>query len=312
MIAFLATASLGAIWSSCSPDFGPGSVVDRFAQIEPKVLFCVDGYRYGGKDFDRLDTIAEIAATDPEPRADRGRALPERLARALSPRGAPDRRADELEPAARPRLGRRALLRARPLRPSPLGPLLVGHHRPAEGDRPGPRRHPARAAEEGLPAPRRQDRRPRLLVHDDRLDDVELPGRRPPHPGLDRPLRRQPRHPGHGRPLGPRGAHRHDLLRHQRRLHRRLHEGRRRAEQRPRPLAPALRRLDRLPPLARGLPVGLRPRRRGHLALLHQRRHRPLHRLRGRRPPAPRLPRRAPGPRARRQGRGLRRRRQLR
>jgi acetoacetyl-CoA synthetase len=65
LIAFLATASLGAIWSSCSPDFGPGSVVDRFAQIEPKVLFTVDGYRYGGKDFDRLDTVAEIAGEMP-------------------------------------------------------------------------------------------------------------------------------------------------------------------------------------------------------------------------------------------------------
>jgi acetoacetyl-CoA synthetase len=65
LIAFLATASLGAIWSSCSPDFGPGSIVDRFAQIEPKVMFCVDGYRYGGKEFDRLDTVAEVAARMP-------------------------------------------------------------------------------------------------------------------------------------------------------------------------------------------------------------------------------------------------------
>jgi len=65
VIAFLATASLGATWSSCSPDFGPGSVVDRFAQIEPKVLFCVDGYRYGGKDFDRVETIAQIASQIP-------------------------------------------------------------------------------------------------------------------------------------------------------------------------------------------------------------------------------------------------------
>ena len=65
VIAFLAAASLGATWSSCSPDFGPASVVDRFAQIEPKVLFCVDGYRYGGKDFDRIDTIAEIASQIP-------------------------------------------------------------------------------------------------------------------------------------------------------------------------------------------------------------------------------------------------------
>ncbi len=60
LVAFLACASLGAVWSSCSPDFGSGSVVDRFKQIEPKVLFAVDGYQYGGKSFDRRDTIAEI------------------------------------------------------------------------------------------------------------------------------------------------------------------------------------------------------------------------------------------------------------
>jgi acetoacetyl-CoA synthetase len=60
LVAFLATASLGAIWSSCSPDFGARSVIDRFAQIEPKVLLAVDGYRYGGKDFDRLDVVAGL------------------------------------------------------------------------------------------------------------------------------------------------------------------------------------------------------------------------------------------------------------
>ena len=62
LVAFLATASIGAIWSSCSPDFGAGSVVDRFAQIEPKVLFCVDGYRYNGRDFDRTDVVARLLA----------------------------------------------------------------------------------------------------------------------------------------------------------------------------------------------------------------------------------------------------------
>jgi acetoacetyl-CoA synthetase len=65
IVAFLATASIGAVWSSCSPDFGPASVIDRFAQIEPKVLFAVDGYRYGGKDFDRRDTIAELQEAMP-------------------------------------------------------------------------------------------------------------------------------------------------------------------------------------------------------------------------------------------------------
>ena len=53
MVAFLATASIGAIWSSCSTDFGSASVLDRFRQIEPKAIFTVDGYRYGGKPFDR-------------------------------------------------------------------------------------------------------------------------------------------------------------------------------------------------------------------------------------------------------------------
>jgi acetoacetyl-CoA synthetase len=58
--AFLACASIGATWSSCSPDFGARSVADRFAQIEPKVLLAVDGYRYGGKDFDRRDVVAGL------------------------------------------------------------------------------------------------------------------------------------------------------------------------------------------------------------------------------------------------------------
>ena len=58
--AVLAVASRGAIWSSCSPDMGPASVLDRFRQIEPRVLFAVDGYRYGGKDFDRRDTVREL------------------------------------------------------------------------------------------------------------------------------------------------------------------------------------------------------------------------------------------------------------
>jgi len=65
LVAFLASASLGAIWSSCSPDFGASSVIDRFAQIEPKVLLCVDGYRYGGRDFDRTDVVVGLQAAMP-------------------------------------------------------------------------------------------------------------------------------------------------------------------------------------------------------------------------------------------------------
>ena len=51
--AFLACASIGATWSSAAPEFGARSVIDRFSQIEPKVMLAIDGYRYGGKDFDR-------------------------------------------------------------------------------------------------------------------------------------------------------------------------------------------------------------------------------------------------------------------
>ncbi|MCL4743976.1 MAG: acetoacetate--CoA ligase [Burkholderiaceae bacterium] len=60
VVALLAATSLGAIWSSCSPDMGPVSVLDRFRQIEPKLLFVVDGYRYGGKDVDRRETVREL------------------------------------------------------------------------------------------------------------------------------------------------------------------------------------------------------------------------------------------------------------
>jgi acetoacetyl-CoA synthetase len=60
--AFLATASLGAVWSSAAPEFGARSVIDRFAQIEPKVLLAIDGYRYGGRDFDRSEIVDGIAA----------------------------------------------------------------------------------------------------------------------------------------------------------------------------------------------------------------------------------------------------------
>ena len=59
--AFLATASIGAVWSSAAPEFGARSVIDRFAQIEPKVLLAVDGYRYGGRDHDRSEVVAGIA-----------------------------------------------------------------------------------------------------------------------------------------------------------------------------------------------------------------------------------------------------------
>ncbi len=67
--AFLACASLGAVWSSCSPDFGARSVIDRFAQIEPKVLLAIRKYRYGGREFDRTEALDAIVDAMPRMKA---------------------------------------------------------------------------------------------------------------------------------------------------------------------------------------------------------------------------------------------------
>ncbi len=65
VVAFLSTVSIGAVWSSCSPDFGARNVIDRFHQIEPTVLITVDGYHYNGKAFERMEASAEIQASLP-------------------------------------------------------------------------------------------------------------------------------------------------------------------------------------------------------------------------------------------------------
>ena len=65
IVAMLATASIGAIWSSCSPDFGPNGVVDRFGQIEPKILFATNAYFYNGKICDTRETLASVAKSIP-------------------------------------------------------------------------------------------------------------------------------------------------------------------------------------------------------------------------------------------------------
>ncbi len=65
VIAFLATSSIGAVWSSCAPEFGVKSVIDRFEQIAPKVLITIDGYRYGSKGIDRCEQVEAIVAALP-------------------------------------------------------------------------------------------------------------------------------------------------------------------------------------------------------------------------------------------------------
>jgi acetoacetyl-CoA synthetase len=66
VIAMLAATSLGAVWSSCSPDFGANGVLDRFGQIRPRVLFCADGYLYAGKEIDSLARVREVREKIPE------------------------------------------------------------------------------------------------------------------------------------------------------------------------------------------------------------------------------------------------------
>ncbi|HXW32862.1 MAG TPA: acetoacetate--CoA ligase [Acidimicrobiales bacterium] len=69
VVGFLATASLGAVWSSCAPEFGAASMADRFGQIAPKVLICAEGYRYGGRHYDLVGKQAELEAALPGLRA---------------------------------------------------------------------------------------------------------------------------------------------------------------------------------------------------------------------------------------------------
>ena len=143
LVAFLATASLGAVWATCAPEFGPRSVIDRFGIVEPKVLLAIAGYRYGEKAIDRR---AEVAGG------------PRRAARRSSTwstcrtRAAPTTRCPTRS-AGTTLLGRAGAARVRPgaVRPPALRALLVGHHRAAEGDRPPPRRHPDRALQEPRP-----------------------------------------------------------------------------------------------------------------------------------------------------------------
>ena len=170
LVAFLATASLGAVWSSCSPDFGARAVLDRFAQIEPTVLVAVDGYRYNGRAFDVArargrpaegvaDAEGHGAGAAPRPRCHAGR-------HGGRGRSSPPRRPAGVHTGA--------------LRPPAVGAVLVGDDRAAQGHRAG---RTAGSSVEHLKALRAALRprpgRPVPLVHHDRLDDVELPGRRP-------------------------------------------------------------------------------------------------------------------------------------
>ena len=243
-------ASLGAIWSVCSPDMGPVAVLDRFRQIEPKLLVACDGYRYGGERA-RPARAAGAAAGRAAQRAPRGAvAQPRRLAADLAGAGAPGARPGRAA-------GRRRAVRAgvAALRPPAVGGVFQRHHRAAQAHRARPRRRHARGAEDGRAA---QRRRPQRAWRGDRfhwysqhrLDHVEQPGRRAARRHHDLHLRRQPgraaRRAGLGHAVAlcrPGALH---LLRRRRGLLRVVPEGRRRAAGGGRPVGAARGGLHRL------------------------------------------------------------------
>ena len=173
----LAAASIGAVWSSCSPDFGEQGVLDRFGQIEP-VVFIAPRRLLVQRQADRRRRQARrrSLAKLPTVRKRPDRRL-SRHGRARRPRPSPS--AVALDEALAPFAAEAGHLRAAAVRSSALHPVLVRHDRRAEMHRAFGRRHAAPASQGASAACRRRARRPLLLLHHLRLDDVELAGLRP-------------------------------------------------------------------------------------------------------------------------------------
>ena len=187
IVAMLATSMIGAVFTSTSPDFGVAGVLDRFGQVEPTVLIGTDGYVYAGKSQPRLTRLAEVASQLPTLAAV---VVVEEL------EGAPD--VSEVPKATTWRAALDAHSDATAefvdfgLRCTWLHPLQLGHYWGSQVHR-SPRRGVAPEARGRTSAPlRHSSRRCCLLLHDLRLDDVELAGVCTCHGSLTRPLRRIP------------------------------------------------------------------------------------------------------------------------
>ena len=186
LVAFLATASIGAVWSSCAPEFGVRSVIDRFAQIEPAVLVAVDGYRYGAKD-DRPRGRGRRDRRRPADAAPRRRTCrylgPGRRRRSATSPWADLARRPPAAPAFEPVPADHPLYVLFSSGTTGLPKAIVHGHGGIVAE------HLKVLA----PAPGPRPRRPLLLVHHHRLDDVELPRVRPARRRDDRAVRRRSR-----------------------------------------------------------------------------------------------------------------------
>ena len=300
----LATAALGAVWSSCSPDFGAAGVVDRFGQITPKVLAVADGYRYAGPHPQPAGQGRRRRRRHPRAAARRGRGLRRRGAR-----GPPDASTTPTSSPATPR----------PLQFEQVPfdhPLFVMYSSGTTGapksivhSHGGTLRDPPQGAAAALrraaPATRCSWFTTCGWMMWNWLTSA-LAQR-----GGDRALRRLADASRPRRALAPRGARRRDALRHQPQVPRRVRAGGPRARATPPTSStPADPAVDRLAAQPRAVRLGLRPRGRPRPRPApdqHERRHRPAGLLRRRCPDPAGAPGRAPGARPGHGRRGLER-----
>ncbi len=245
--AMLAAASLGAVWSSCSPDFGEQGVLDRFGQIEPvrlhrarRLLVQRQAERRDRQGAGGAGEAAERPPGDHRRLSRHGQAGGDRHAAAPS----------TLDDALAPFEAKDVTFERLPFSPPALHPVFVGHDRHPEMHRPLGRRHAA-PAPQGAAAPwRPRGRRPPLLFHHLRLDDVELAGFRPRLRRHAAALRRLALPSRRQRPVRLRRRREDDLLRHLGEIHRLAAQVRAEADRHPRSLHRAHHLLHRLAAVA--------------------------------------------------------------